>query len=312
MRTTPSGVSISVVTVTNRPGSIDVTWGALARQTFSDFEWILCDELYEWRRAEVHDYVNDPRLRHLRAPVAGGDLWNLNKSYNHALRHCRGELVVSLQDYIWAPPDGLERFWAVYRAHGPRVFVSGVGNGYAPPAAAHTGGKVSIFASAYSPEAHARRPALRTGLDGRFSGSGRLEAAGPTSWELNWGAAPLEAFYEIGGFHEGHDREFVSCDNLSVAYGAAARAYSFFLDQANECRLLDHRLVFDRPGWEENHGKLGGWERWYRAWARDGCPRLPYLSKPPAGGPGPGYATNAANSSSSSTVATAHTLSAPP
>lgn len=273
-------IAVSVVTVTNRPGSIDITWQTLARQTFQDFEWILCDELYRWRHREVAAYVRDGRLRHVPAPVVDSDLWNLNKSYNEALRHCRGQLVVSLQDYIWIAADGLERFWALFQARGPRLFLSGVGNAYAPPPVHDPCGKISIFGSAFSPEAHARGSLVRTAVDGRFHGAREIEAAGPRSWELNWGGAPLDAIYEIGGFPEQHDREFVSCDNLSVAHAAQSRGYQFLLDKTNECHLFDHRRVFARPGWEEHHGKNGQWERWHREWSAQGCPRFPYLTRP--------------------------------
>src|SRR5206468_11746908 len=98
---------ISVVTVTRRPGSIDITGGGLSRQTLADFEWILWDELFDWRHEEVAAYVDDERLHHIPATMRPGALWNLHKSYNEALRLCRGRLVVSLQDYIWIPDDGL-------------------------------------------------------------------------------------------------------------------------------------------------------------------------------------------------------------
>ena len=273
-------IAVSVVTVTNRPGSIDITWPALARQTFADFEWILCDELYEWRHEEVSAYVCDPRLRHVPAPVVAGDLWNLNKSYNEAIRYCQGELMVSLQDYIWIAADGLERFWALHQARGPRMFTSGVGNGYAPPPVHDPQGKISIFGPSFCPEAYADGPLLRTGVDGRFDGTRDIEEVGPRSWELNWGSAPVEAMYEIGGFAEHHDREFVSCDNFTVAHAAQARGYEFLLDKTNECHLFDHRGVFPRRGWEEHHGRYGQWERWYQAWSAQGCPRFPYLTRP--------------------------------
>lgn len=273
-------MAISVVTVTNRPGSIDITWPTLLRQSFQDFEWVLCDELYDWRRHEVATYVGDGRLRHVRAPVVDGDLWNLNKSYNEALRHCRGQLVVSLQDYIWIAADGLERFWALFQAHGPRVFMSGVGNGYAPPPVHDHGGKISAFGPAFSPEAHVGGSPLRTGVDCRFNGVLDVEAAGPRSWELNWAGAPLDGLYDVGGFPEQHDGQFVSCDNLSVAHAAHSRGYEFLLDKTNECHLFDHRPLFPRPGWEEHHGKNGQWERWYHDWSAQGCPRFPYLSRP--------------------------------
>ena len=276
---------ISVVTVTNRPGSIDVTWDGLKRQTFQDFEWVLCDELHAWREEEVREHVNDPRLRHVPAPTRPGDLWNLNKAYNEALRHCCGELVVSLQDYIWVPPHGLARYWQVYQALGPRAFLSGVAELFAPTLpVTNPRGKVTIFSRPWS-----GRPVRRTRLDWRLLGSrGVIVEAGPGSWELNWAGAPLRAFYEIGGFPEEHDRLFYSCDNRSIAFCARRLGYRFYVDRVNGCYLIEHGGTFPKPAdWEERHGQFGPWYQWFREWRASGCPRFPYLpAERPAGGTG--------------------------
>jgi hypothetical protein len=270
---------ISVVTVTKRPGSIDITWGALQQQTLDDFEWILCDELFHWRRKEVEQYVNDPRLRHIPAPVRKGDLWNLNKSYNEALRYCRGQFVVSLQDYIWIPPEGLANYWRAYQDLGPRVFLTGISHAHALPAPVHDlRGPVTIFSAPYS-----KKPMFRTRIDVRFRDSDSpIEERDPADWELNWAGAPLCAFYEIGGFSEKHDGEFYSCDNLTIAYCAQQLGYRIYLDQANECYPVDHGEIFPKSvDWEERHGRFGPWEQWYTDWLRKGCPRFPYLTDAP-------------------------------
>ncbi len=293
------GPSISVVTVTKRPGSLDITWGSLRRQTSCDFEWILCDELFDWRRREVDEYVNDPRLHHIPAPTRKGDLWNLNKSYNEALRHCRGELVVSLQDYIWIPPEGLANYWRVYQDLGPRAFLTGISHAWALPAPVHDPrGRVTIFRTPYS-----EKPALRIAIDNRLTGPwtglprlargdpaslsqhphaaslGTVEEKMPEFWELNWAGAPLRAFYEIGGFPEDHDALFYSCDNLTIAFCAQRLGYRFYLDMANECYPMIHGEAFPKPvNWEERHGRFGPWDRWYEDWQKEGCPRFPYLT----------------------------------
>lgn len=269
--------SVSVVTVTGRPGSIDVTWGALRRQSVQDFEWVLCDELYEDRRAEVAEFVADPRLHHVPAPAVGDGLWNLNRAYNEALRHCRGELVVSLQDYIWVDADGLERFWSAHVDHGRRFLVTGPTATYALPAAIHDpNGKVTIFEHCCT-----EPPTELLGVDeSRFAFPPGVTEATPFSWELNWAAAPLDAFYDVGGFAEEHDRLFYSCDNVTVAVMADHHGYGFLVDRDNVCRALDHGEAFPRPDdWEERHGLLGGWEAWYDRWAAAGRPRLDHLTR---------------------------------
>lgn len=276
----PPAPSVSVLTVTSRPGSIDVTWAALRRQTFQDFEWVLCDERYDRRHQEVAAYVDDPRLRHIPAPRADGALWSLNRSHNEGLRHCRGELVVSLQDYIWVEADGLRRFWDAHREHGGRAFVTGVTATYRLPAPVHRlDGKVTIFAEPFTepPDELMRVDESRF----RFPpGRSPITSFG---WELNWAAAPLGALHDAGGFAEDHDRLFYSYDNVTVAVVADRLGYRFLADRDNACRALDHGGIFPRPDdWEEHHGRRGGWDGWYRQWVAEGCPRLSHLS--PSGG----------------------------
>ena len=101
----------------------------------------------------------------------------------------------------------------------------------------------------------------------------------PVFWELNWGGAPLGAFYEIGGFPEEHDGQFYSCDNLTIAFCSQELGYRFYLDRTNECCLVENNDVFPKPSdWYERHGRLGPWDRWYEDWRAKGCPRFPYLS----------------------------------
>jgi hypothetical protein len=272
----PPAPSVSVLTVTSRPGSIDVTWAALRNQTVQDFEWVLCDERYDWRHEEVAAYVDDPRLRHIAAPRADGALWSLNRSHNEALRHCRGELVVSLQDYIWVEADGLRRFWDAHREHGGRAFVTGVTATYRLPAPVHRlDGKVTIFAEPFTepPDQLVRVD------DSRFRFPPGRSPTTAFGWELNWAAAPLQAFHNVGGFAEDHDRLFYSYDNVTVAVVADRLGYRFLADRDNVCRALDHGDIFPRPDdWEDRHGRRGGWDAWYRQWVAEGCPRLGHLS----------------------------------
>lgn len=268
---------VSVVTVTNRPGSVDVTWGSLERQTLGDFEWILCDELYAWRREEVAGYVADPRLRHIPAPVVEGHLWNLNKAHNEALRHCRGELVVALQDFIWVPSDGLQKFWDLYQRLGPHMF-TGCGHKAASPDSMVEPGKITIFG-----EPMTNPPTGVWEVDVRMSPDGNhrrdVEETEPDRWELNWAAAPLSMFRELGGFEEAHDAEFYSCDNLDIAYRADRLGYRTYIDWTNQCLGFPHQLYWSRPeDWDERHGNRGPFREWFDRWVAQGQPALPYLA----------------------------------
>src|SRR5690348_16996421 len=92
---------ISCITVTNRYGGIDINWSSLRRQTFTDWEWILCDTLYEERKEAVDNYTHDIRVRHIRQESKrdGAKTW-LAHAENQAIKEAKGDLIVFLQDYI--------------------------------------------------------------------------------------------------------------------------------------------------------------------------------------------------------------------
>lgn len=99
--------AISVVTVSIRPGRLEMAKKCLRRQTEQDFEWIIDD-------------TQDKRP---------GTVWAFNRATNNALRKATGDLIVFLQDSIWIAPDTLERFLGHYRAN-KLACVSGVGDQY--------------------------------------------------------------------------------------------------------------------------------------------------------------------------------------
>ncbi len=270
---------ISVITVTNRPGSIDVTWGALKKQKFQDFEWILADELYDWRKEEVKKYTeNDPRVKHIKAPKKGQGLWALNRGYNAALQAATGELIVSLQDYIWIRGDGLGRFWDLYKGLPPKSLVTGAGHKTSSPSGVHgkpEERKITIYGSPYT----GRPVGTIYEYDERLAGEKALQEINPSWWELNWCMAPRQLFLDLGGFEERHDMDFFGCDNLSIAYRAEQLEYRFYLDKENECIGFPHTKYFPRAeGWEEKHGRHGEFIKWYREWLEADRPQLNYLT----------------------------------
>ena len=88
---------ISVLTPSVRPEGLKVTRETLLKQTFRDFEWLV----------EIN---------------ASGEP-DLNHAYNRMIRRSKGELIVSLQDFIELPEDALEKCWAYYMQY-PTRFVT--------------------------------------------------------------------------------------------------------------------------------------------------------------------------------------------
>lgn len=187
-------MKISVVTPTIRPEGLKITQQCLAEQSFQDFEWLV----------------------EVGIPGNGHDL---NAAYNRMLKRAKGELIVSLQDYIKVLPDYLTKFWQTYQDN-PDTFIT------APV------GKID-------------------NLD--YEGSARWDwrayrDAKPNwqCWEIDSGCAPKEALFKIGGFDEALDKHW-SCDNLNVGKRAELAGYKFMHLFDNPALAYDHDAFMPHP-----------------------------------------------------------------
>lgn len=222
---------ISVITVTNRAGGIDINYSALKRQTFKDWEWVLVDTLYEERKEAVKIYTKeDKRVRHVkqRTKEALARTW-LNHAENQGIRESKGELIVFLQDYIHIKPDALEKFYLQYKAN-PKHFVSGVGHQYQCPEVKDLKGLITVFDKPFETQPTTivwQDPRLRKDL-------GSYYECKPEDWEANYCMAPRQMLLDVGGFDEEYDYQGHAFDNCSVAFRAYALGYKPYLDQSNE------------------------------------------------------------------------------
>jgi hypothetical protein len=189
-------MKISVITVSIRPKGLDIIQKCLAMQTFpaKDFEWI----------------------QEISIPEHGHDL---NKAYNRALRRAKGELIVSLQDYIKVTPEYLEKFWKAYQENPRTFFTAPVGK----TDQEDYSGKPRWDWRAYSDA----KPLWQ-------------------NWEIDSGAAPLAALKEVGGFDEELDG-YWSSDNVSVAWRAKLAGYSFMNVFDNPGVAYDHDAFIEHP-----------------------------------------------------------------
>jgi hypothetical protein len=65
-------------------------------------------------------------------------------------------------------------------------------------------------------------------------------------WEIDWGAAPLDALKKIGGFDEALD-QYWSSDNVSVGHRANLAGYKFKCLTDNRAIALDHDAFMEHP-----------------------------------------------------------------
>lgn len=235
---------ISVLTLTNRFGGIDITWNCLKRQTLEDFEWVLVDAVD--REKDVKQYVNDSRLKYYKQnPKVEGALSNLAHADNQGFRNCSGELIVSLQDYIWIAPDALEKYWIAYQKD-PNTLVTGVGDQYQSPSKADIvspTGYITVFEKPYT-----RRPEFKCWNDPRKrSDQGSFYMCNPPDWELNWASIPTRVIHELGGMDEQYDFEGFAWDNVNIAQRADMLGYRAYIDQTNECMGFSHDDWWPNP-----------------------------------------------------------------
>ena len=184
-------MKISVITPSIRPEGLKVVQESLANQTFQDFEWL--------------------------TEIGFGKEMTLNKDMNKMLRRAKGELIVSLQDYISIPSDGLDRFWLQYLLNKNLFMTSPVGKT----------------------------------LDWKdirwdWRGNGKIREIEPAAWEIDWAAAPLKAFQDVGGFDEDFDRGW-SWENANLAMRAEKLGYKFIVMTENKAVAYDHDVVMDHP-----------------------------------------------------------------
>lgn len=250
------GIKISVITPTNRLGGIDIAYKSLKKQTFKDFEWVLVDSHCDNRRKIVDKYVKDMNFIHINEPPKKkGSLWNLNAAYNQGFRWSKGELIISYQDFIWLPGDGLQKFWDLYQEY-PDTFISGIGNKAKYPDKIDNKGYITLWNKPYK-----GRPTGISELDNRVDGGKELIDSNYSFFELNWSSFPREAVDKLGGFDEQLDYHYGG-DNVHFALRASLLGYKFKVDKSNECIGFNQDALFPRPDdWEEKHVNKGFLEK---------------------------------------------------
>lgn len=155
----------------------------------------------------------------------GLDKHDLNSAYNRMLKRAQGDLVVSLQDYMLIRSDFLQKWWDAYEAN-PKAFMT------APV------GKVDNLQ--YSGEIKWDWRAYRN------DETTNIRPCEWNCWEIDNGAAPLDALKAIGGFDEALDG-YWSADNVNVGCRAQLAGYEFKCLFDNPAVAYDHDAHIPHP-----------------------------------------------------------------
>lgn len=208
---------ISVVFVTNRSGAIEYLNKQLSKQTLQNFEVIIANDSEDSGGFK-------PRQKD------DGDAWNLNKAYNDCLDKVTGDLVVFLQDFIWIPANGLERFWEVHEIY-PDDLITGVGH-------KALNGIEGISET-----------------DERVIGEPGVSPGNESHFELNWAACPAN---KLVRFDEDMDKHYGGENQVFALKVQKQFKNNIWIDRSNRCIGLSQESCGGRPeNWEELHANKG-------------------------------------------------------
>lgn len=217
---------ITVVTPSIRKEGLEIVRKSLVKQGFTEWEWLIGSKF----DPEI------PEATWVKDNFKGG-FWTLNRIYNKMFKKAKGELIVSWQDNIWIPTDGLEKFWAAYEETGKEALITGVGDQYE---------RVNEFGK---PEVKVWSDPRKTTKHGSFY---EVEF---NDIEYNWGALPRRLIFEVGGADEQLDFLGLGAEIFSIGDRLNDLGMKFFIDQSNESYSIKHgREAFGgQEAWDANN-----------------------------------------------------------
>lgn len=249
-------MKVSIIYPTARYGGLDILKHSMEHQTHKDLEVIILDELHRFPIEMQSDYVS---YNFVTPPVKKPEMfWNLSASLNAGCRVATGELIVLLQDYIWVPPTGIEKYVKKVEQEGP-CLITGVGHQYKEPNYVdNPKGEYSCW-NQWPGEPHGDL----TFFDPRMKDGG-FSVCNPVEWEGNWSCFSKEAWTKIGGFDEDFDAGW-GYDNVNFSERAQLAGYQLFKDCDNEVKCYSHINLFtEQKHRDESPNNQALWHRKYR------------------------------------------------
>mgnify|MGYP001589400451 CR=1 FL=1 len=229
-------LKITVLTPTCRDDFLEWQIKALKQQTFTDYEWVLVDDLYSLTKERAVALVNGTfPLIHI-PPNKREDYPVIASACNDGLIYARGRLVFFMNDYVLPHPNCLQRHWEIYQKY-PDAMISGRG--------LQVGFKPEQLDTLKGDEVVAD---YRRGLfDNHFF---KREKLGTDLYEAfrdgiqNWWAgrndsAPLEAILECNGFDETFDGRWGGQD-ADLAQRLMTYGLRYLLDTKSICLEFEH------------------------------------------------------------------------
>lgn len=209
---------IDIICPTNRPGSLKIVDKSLKRQTYKDWNLIVCSP-EDPNLTIPYKWIKDPGKKE-------GEYWSLYSVYNLLVKESTAPLLVSWQDNTFLMPTGLEVFWKHF-VDDPMTIVSAVGDKYSDE---------DFVIKTW------KDPRKRTDF-------GTYYETIPNNIEINMASFPRKSFFDVGGFDEDLNKYSSLCGLDVLIRLDVLGKYKFMLDQTLETFSLEH----PRPDfWSEN------------------------------------------------------------
>lgn len=237
-----------VFTPTYRFGGLAEQAWALKQQSYTNFVWVIGDDLYEERKDIVGRELKRMGLNHVHfrpKPKPEGYFSNLPAIYNEGIElavEMGCELFISLQDHIWVPKDGLECFLRMHRLM-PRDLLTGLTSITKDPYPGDIHdprGLWTIFEEPFRgmPKEYWWEDSRKTD---NYPGQTGYVEGNPVEWEQNWAATPSYILHAGIRFDESYG-EHIAYENQEFAWqcflGLGAR---IMIDMDNEALSFPHK-----------------------------------------------------------------------
>lgn len=102
---------ISIVVPTMRPGGLDILLKSLSKQTFKNFELIICDGIYKYRKdliSKIKDNY-DFTIKHIEPTKNVFPISCASNAYNSGFINAEADIVLMITDYSYLPEDCVEK-----------------------------------------------------------------------------------------------------------------------------------------------------------------------------------------------------------
>jgi hypothetical protein len=247
-------MSILVFTPTAQWGGLDIAWASICRQTVAkEITWLVADEHYSARRLLYPGFNDSHRCAGVigyKQPDRPGYPKNLTSAYIYALgvaRTLKCDVFVSMQDYFWIPPDGVEKMAQWCRENDP-CLPTGLASMTDNPTAEEVIdplGHLTVFKEPFTGKPRETFWWSDIDVRGQGSTSGNYPIRNPQCWELNWCAISKTILYDESiAFDPEFDRG-IAYDHQDYALQAIQKyGCNVIVDRENHALGLPHKLYF--------------------------------------------------------------------